>query len=247
MARQPHQPGSPDQTQSYDLTVNGAPVTVRAAPTAWLMNVIRDDLRLTGTKDGCAKGHCGSCTILLDGEAVRACLVPMKRVRQGAEIETLEGLADPAQHRLHPIQQATGQPVAALPGADSRIVVYCGGQIPFGDRRQIAASLAVPESDIRVINCLIGGALGGKEDVSVQIHVALLAQPTGRPVKMVFSREESIRVHPKRHAMLIRMKTGATREGALVAHQALIYGDAGAHASLSHHVTLRATTHAAGP
>ncbi|MDQ3249743.1 MAG: molybdopterin-dependent oxidoreductase, partial [Chloroflexota bacterium] len=72
----------------------------------------------------------------------------------------------------------------AVPEAQGRFTVYCGGQIPFGDRAQIAASLGVPETQIRVINCLIGGAFGGKEDVSVQIHVALLAQATRRPVKM---------------------------------------------------------------
>jgi xanthine dehydrogenase molybdenum-binding subunit len=153
------------------------------------------------------------------------------------------------EYRTQSVEHGFLEPEAALavPGADGRIVVYGGGQIPFADRRQIAASLNVPESHIRVVNCLIGGAFGGKEDVSVQIHAALLALKTGRPVKMVFSREESIRVHPKRHATVIRLKTGATREGALVAHEALIHGDAGAYASLSNHVMLRAATHAAGP
>ncbi len=59
----------------------------------------------------------------------------------------------------------------AVPEAKGRFTVYCGGQIPFGDRAQIAATLGVPEEQIRIINCLIGGAFGGKEDVSVQIHV----------------------------------------------------------------------------
>jgi xanthine dehydrogenase molybdenum-binding subunit len=135
----------------------------------------------------------------------------------------------------------------AMPEADGRITVYCGGQIPFSDRSQIAATLDVPESRIRVVNCLIGGGFGGKEDVSVQIHVALLAQVTKRPVKMVFSRKESLFVHPKRHATIIRMKSGAKEDGTLIAHEAEIYGDAGAYASLSGHVMLRATTHAAGP
>jgi xanthine dehydrogenase molybdenum-binding subunit len=75
----------------------------------------------------------------------------------------------------------------------------------------------------------------------------LLAQKTNRPVKMVFSRKESLLVHPKRHATVIKMKTGAKSDGTLVAHEALIYGDAGAYASLSNHVMLRAATHAAGP
>ncbi|CAG1004064.1 partial nicotinate dehydrogenase large molybdopterin subunit, partial [Anaerolineae bacterium] len=120
----------------------------------------------------------------------------------------------------------------AVPDATGRITVYCGGQIPFNDRACIAASLNVPEEKIRVVNCLIGGAFGGKEDPTVQIHVALLAQKTKRPVKLVFSRKESLLVHPKRHATIIKMKTGAAKDGTLLAHEVEIYGDGGAYASL---------------
>ncbi len=496
-------------TQSYALTVNGRLRHVTSTPKTLLMDVLRDQLRLTGVKDGCATGHCGTCMVLLGGEAIRSCLVPMKRA-EGASILTIEALAG-ANGKLHPIQrayieqgatqcgictpgfilstkalleknptptlaeiydghrwnicrctgynailraiqQAAGQPVPplpsvkqplqavsralprpdavekvtgkgiyaddlyvegmlharalrskyphallmrvevskakalpgvadvltaddipgrkdcgvheidwpvlcydkvryvgdavalvvaeseeiaaralelievdyeplavvtgpkeaaeldapnvhenverfghgahgncmahfhlengdvdqgfveadvilereyrtqtvehgfiepeaalAMPEADGRITVYCGGQIPFSDRAQIAASLNVPEDRIRVINCLIGGAFWGKEDVSVQIHAALAAWVTKRPVKMVLSRKESLLVHPKRHATAIRMKTGVKSDGTLVAHEAEIWGDAGAYASLSNHVMLRATTHAAGP
>jgi selenium-dependent xanthine dehydrogenase len=494
--------------QTYTLTVNGRQVEVNASPQTSLMDVIRDQLRLTGTKDGCATGHCGSCMVIKDGQAVRACIVPIKRA-DGAKVVTIEGVSAP-DGALHPvqrayleqgatqcgfctpgfimatialleknphptldeiysshkwnicrctghnaiiraIQQAAGQEVpltppvkrplkaighplprpdavekvtgegifaddlyvegmlyaralrsrypharllkvdvsraknlpgvvavltaedipgrkdcgvhevdwpvlcydkvryvgdaialvvaeseetlarasssidvdyqilpvvtgpkeAALPEAPilheqiaqhatgehgnclkhyhlengdvakgfaeadviiereygtqtvehafiepeaglavpdptGRITVYCGGQIPFGDRSQIAATLNMPEDRIRVINCLIGGAFGGKEDVSVQIHVALAAWATKRPVKMVLSRQESLMVHPKRHATIIRMKTGAKRDGRITAHEAEIWGDGGAYASLSSHVMLRATTHAAG-
>jgi len=484
--------------QTFNLTVNGSPYQVEAEPKSFLMDVLRDQLHLTGTKDGCGTGHCGSCTVIQDGEAVRSCIVQMRRADE-ADITTIEGLEngqlDPIQqayidqgatqcgfctpgfimatkalldktpnptleqiydgHRwnicrctgynaiIRAIQQAAGQDVPplpqvkqplnaisqplprpdavekvtgqgiyaddlylegmlhakvlrssqpharllkvnterakamsgvvavltaqdipgrkdcgvheidwpvlcydkvryvgdaialvaaeteqiaeqalklieveyeplpivtgpkeaatedapkihaegnflehyhiergnikqgfaqadviiereyqtqtvehafiepeaglAVPSVDGRITVYCGGQIPFSDRTQIAATLNLPESQIRVINCLIGGAFGGKEDVSVQIHTALLAQATQRPVKLVFSRAESLRVHPKRHATIIKLKTGAKRDGTLVAHQAEIYGDGGAYASLSGHVMLRATTHAAGP
>lgn len=490
-------------THTYFLSINGQIRHVTASPQTLLMDVLRDDLRLTGVKDGCATGHCGSCMIIKDGEAVRACLVPMKKVNEGALLTTIEGLA--VNGELHPvqkayieqgatqcgfctpgfimatkalldknphptldeiytahqwnicrctghnaivraIQQAAGQPVPALPtvkrplnaisrplprpdavdkvtgkglyaddlyvegmlsaralrspyphallkkvdvsrakalpgvvavltaddipgrkdcgvheidwpvlcyervryvgdavalvaaeseaiaaqalaliaveyeplpvvtgpkeaaqpsapllhphhptgnykvryhlehgdvaqglaeaevviereyrtqfvehgfiepeaalavpGADGRLTIYCGGQIPFSDREQIAATLNLPENQVRVINCLIGGGFGGKEDVSVQIHAALLAWATKRPVKMVLSRAESLRVHPKRHATIIKLKTGAKKDGTLVAHQAEIWGDGGAYASLSNHVMLRATTHAAGP
>ncbi len=491
------------EKQTYTLTVNGIEQQVTASPKTLLMDVLRDQLHLTGVKDGCSTGHCGSCMVIKDGEAVRSCLAPMKRC-EGANIRTVESLAGP-DGRLHPVQQAyidqgatqcgfctpgfimstvalleknpnptleeiydghqfnicrctghnaiiraiqqaagqeapplpgvkqplkaisrplprpdavskvtgkgiyaddlyvegmlyaralrsqypharllkvdvsaaralpgvvavltaadipgrkdcgvhevdwpvlcydkvryvgdavalvvaeseeiaeaalkliqveyeplpvvTGPKEAAQPGAPllhehhptgnfkavynlehgdveagfaqsdvilereyttqfvehgfiepeaglavpeatGRITVYCGGQIPFGDREQIAATLNVPESQIRVVNCLIGGGFGGKEDVSVQIHVALAAWATKRPVKMVFSRKESLLFHPKRHATIIKMKTGAKKDGALMAHEVEIYGDGGAYASLSNHVMLRATTHAAGP
>src|SRR5215470_7854212 len=90
--------------QNFTLTVNGKKVQVSASPQTMLMDVIRDDLRLTGTKDGCATGHCGSCMVISDGEAVRSCIVPMKRL-DGAEIVTIEGVAN-GDGALHPIQQA---------------------------------------------------------------------------------------------------------------------------------------------
>ncbi len=147
------------------------------------------------------------------------------------------------------VEHAFIEPEAALavPDATGRITVYCGGQIPFNDRACIAATLAVPEEKIRVVNCLIGGAFGGKEDPILQIHVALLAFKTKRPVKLTFTRKESLLTHPKRHATIIKMKTGAKKDGTLVAHEVEIYGDGGAYASLSNHVMLRSTTHAAGP
>ena len=492
------------ETQTYTLMVNAQPRRVTATAQTLLMDVLRDQLRLTGVKDGCGTGHCGSCMVIKDGEAVRACLVPMKKVNADATITTIEGLAAP-DGSLHPvqqayleqgatqcgfctpgfimatkalldknpnptleeiykshqwnicrctghnailraIQQAAGQPVPSLPSvkqplqaisrplprpdavdkvtgrglyaddlyiegmlyaktlrskyphallkkvevskaktlagvvtvltaadipgrkdcgvheidwpvlcydkvryvgdavalvvaeseaiaeqalslinveyeplavvpgpreaarpdapilhphhptgnfkatyhlengdvarafaeadvviereyrtqtvehafiepeaglavpeANGRITVYCGGQIPFSDRSQIAATLNLPEEKIRVVNCLIGGGFGGKEDASVQILVALAAWATKRPVKLVFSRKESLLVHPKRHATIIKLKTGAKKDGTLVAHEAEIYGDGGAYASLSNHVMLRATTHAAGP
>jgi xanthine dehydrogenase molybdenum-binding subunit len=130
---------------------------------------------------------------------------------------------------------------------DGRIEVYVGSQIPYQDRQQIAACLGVPESQVRVIGTLIGGGFGGKEDIAGQIHVALLAQATGRPVKMLYDRRESLLFHPKRHATIIRVKMGAKRDGSLVAVQTELYGDTGAYASLGEKVMTRATTHSAGP
>ncbi|MCU0512670.1 MAG: molybdopterin-dependent oxidoreductase [Anaerolineae bacterium] len=128
-----------------------------------------------------------------------------------------------------------------------KLTVYVGSQIPYQDRNQIARSMNLPEEAVRVIGTLIGGGFGGKEDIAGQIHVALLATVTGRPVKMLYTRQESLIFHPKRHATIIRIKTGATREGKLTAVEAELYGDGGAYASLSDKVMTRATTHATGP
>jgi xanthine dehydrogenase molybdenum-binding subunit len=130
---------------------------------------------------------------------------------------------------------------------EGNLLVYVGSQIPFGDREQIAQSLGLPLNQVRVIQTPVGGAFGGKEDISVQIHVALAAWITRRPVKLVYTREESILAHPKRHAAWIRLKTGVASDGQVVALQAEILGDAGAYASLSEAVMTRMATHAAGP
>lgn len=128
-----------------------------------------------------------------------------------------------------------------------KLTVYVGSQIPYQDRNQIALAMGLPEDQVRVIGTLIGGGFGGKEDIAGQIHVAMLATVTQRPVKMLYTRQESLIFHPKRHATIIRIKTGAKRDGRLTAVEAQLYGDGGAYASLSDKVMTRATTHATGP
>jgi xanthine dehydrogenase molybdenum-binding subunit len=132
-------------------------------------------------------------------------------------------------------------------GEDGKLEVFVGSQIPFEDRRQIAKSLDLKEEEVRVRGTLIGGGFGGKEDIAGQIHAALLTQKTGKPVKILYSRRESLLAHPKRHATVITIKTGAKRDGTLTAVKAELYGDTGAYASLGDKVMTRATTHAAGP
>ncbi|HEY73423.1 MAG TPA: molybdopterin-dependent oxidoreductase [Thermoflexia bacterium] len=128
-----------------------------------------------------------------------------------------------------------------------KLTIYVGSQIPYADRDQTAAALNLAQKDVRVIGALIGGGFGGKEDIMGQIHAAMLAQATGRPVKILYDRAESLLAHPKRHATVIRIKTGAKKDGTLTAVQAELLGDAGAYASLSTKVLKRATTHATGP
>ncbi len=130
---------------------------------------------------------------------------------------------------------------------EGRIEVYVGSQIPYADRSQIARCLGMADEEVRVIGALIGGGFGGKEDIAGQIHAALLAKETGRPVKILYDRHESLLVHPKRHATQIRVKLGAKRDGTLVAVETELYGDTGAYASLGEKVMTRATTHSSGP
>jgi xanthine dehydrogenase molybdenum-binding subunit len=135
----------------------------------------------------------------------------------------------------------------AVPTTDGRMEIYVGSQIPYADREQVAKALGWPEERVRVIGQLMGGGFGGKEDIAGQIHVALLANVTGRPVKLLFDRQESLLVHPKRHATQIKIKLGAKKDGRLTAVQTELYGDTGAYASLGDKVMTRATTHSSGP
>jgi xanthine dehydrogenase molybdenum-binding subunit len=136
---------------------------------------------------------------------------------------------------------------AGYDDAHKKLTIYVGSQIPYQDRNQIARAMNLPDEAVRVRGTLIGGGFGGKEDIAGQIHVAMLAEATKRPVKMLYTRQESLLFHPKRHATVIRIKTGAKKDGTLMAVEAELYGDGGAYASLSDKVMTRATTHATGP
>ena len=96
-------PNEPVNQMPVSFTVNGRAVTLGAYPMARLLDVLREGLRLTGTKEGCGEGECGACSVLLDGELVNSCLVPAAQA-EGAEIRTIEGVADG--ERLHAVQQA---------------------------------------------------------------------------------------------------------------------------------------------
>ncbi|HEY8223653.1 MAG TPA: (2Fe-2S)-binding protein [Pyrinomonadaceae bacterium] len=90
-------------TITVRLTVNGITHDLEVYPMARLLDVLREQLRLTGTKEGCGEGECGACTVLLSGEIINSCLVPIAQV-DGAEITTIEGVA--VGDRLHSVQQA---------------------------------------------------------------------------------------------------------------------------------------------
>ena len=130
---------------------------------------------------------------------------------------------------------------------DGGIHIISGDQGIYQTQRECSDALGLPPEKVRVSAAMVGGGFGGKEDMSVQHHAALLAQKTGRPVKVKLSRQESILVHPKRHAMEIDLTTACDENGRLTAMKAVIISDTGAYASLGGPVLQRACTHAAGP
>ena len=126
------------------------------------------------------------------------------------------------------------------------LTVYTGGQSVYDEYREIGMLLG-DGVDLRIISAYVGGGFGGKEDMSVQHHAALLAYISQKPVKVTLTREESLRVHPKRHPMEMELTSGCDKDGRLTAIRLRVIADTGAYASLGGPVLQRACTHAAGP
>lgn len=135
----------------------------------------------------------------------------------------------------------------AVPQSDGTLNIYTSSQNVYDDHHALVSLLGVGEQDVRVISKMVGGGFGGKEDLSVQHHAALLAWHTKKPVKNTLSRQESIYVHPKRHAMQMEFTTACDENGIITAVKAELIADTGAYASLGRPVLQRACTHAGGP
>jgi len=127
------------------------------------------------------------------------------------------------------------------------IVLYVGGQSPYRDQMQVSRALGIHPEQVRVISTPVGGAFGGKEENTVQVHLALLAMKTKRPVKMVWTREESGVAGMKRHPMIVTMKTAANKDGEIIANKVQIIADTGAYASLGPTVLDVAIENSCGP
>ncbi|MFM8321428.1 MAG: xanthine dehydrogenase family protein molybdopterin-binding subunit [Chloroflexota bacterium] len=155
------------------------------------------------------------------------------------------------EHTYHTGGQEHGflAPEAGLAYLDSGgcLVVETAGQHAHDDRRQIAAALRLPEEQVRVIYRTIGGAFGGREDVSVQVILALAAWKLRRPVSMVWTRRESMVAHHKRHPVTFKARLGATRAGQLVAAEVEVLADGGAYISTSMPVLANAMLFCTGP
>lgn len=154
-----------------------------------------------------------------------------------------------------PVQEhAYLQPEAGVSYIDEegRITVIVGGQWTHEDREQVAHALNLPEEKVRIIYPAVGGAFGGREDMSVQVILGLAVmrlheRGIERPVKIIWSREESMFGHHKRHPFVIKAKWGATREGKIIAVQNEIYADGGAYYSTTPKVLGNATLLSTGP
>ena len=134
----------------------------------------------------------------------------------------------------------------AYPDGDG-VMVLSTDQGTYDTQHETMGMLGLPAGKVKVRNCLVGGGFGGKEDVTVQHHAALIAYLTKRPVKVKLTRAESILIHPKRHPMEMEFALGCDENGIIQGVVAEVIADTGAYASLGGPVLERACTHAAGP
>jgi xanthine dehydrogenase D subunit len=135
----------------------------------------------------------------------------------------------------------------AIPDGQGGVDLYVATQWLHADQRQICAALGLPPEQVRLVLAGVGGAFGGREDLSMHVHACMLALQTGRPVKMVYNREESFFGHVHRHPAVLRYEHGADRDGHLAYIRAEIYLDGGAYTSSTPAVVGNAGTMGIGP
>lgn len=147
------------------------------------------------------------------------------------------------------VEHAHLEPHAALAEVSplGELVVYSSVQRPFLVASDLGKVLKVPMSRIQVVKTAVGGGFGGKNEMSMEPHIALLAMRTGRPVKMVYTRRDEFEVSTVRHPYVTRYKSGLKKDGTLVARQVEIVSDSGAYVSWGQSTLSKAAIHAAGP
>ena len=171
--------------------------------------------------------------------------VPVRRGDQHAEAEVVVT----GRYEVGMQDQAVLGPESglAVPAEDGGVDLYIATQWLHVDQGQVAAALGLPLERVRLTLSGVGGAFGGREDLSMQVHACLLALHTGKPTKMVYNREESFYGHVHRHPAVLYYEHGADRTGKLVYVRARIYLDGGAYASSTPAVVANAATLGVGP
>ena len=171
-------------------------------------------------------------------------------IRRGGDVDRLlaaSAFTASGTFRTQVIEHAFLETEAAVALPDEGGVrLYSQGQGIYEDRRQVASLLGLPREKVRVIQVANGGGFGGKEDLTVQGHAALFALLLQKPVRVRLDRPESMRMHPKRHPLVMEYALGCDKDGRLTALRARIIGDTGAYASVGAKVLERAAGHATG-
>lgn len=177
-------------------------------------------------------------------------IVARWRVRKG-DVEAGMSAADEVVERTYKMQfidHAYLEPEAGLAWVDENDVLNLRVSTQVVEHfRRISAALRIPESRVHVMGAMVGGGFGGKEDLTVELYIGLLAIRTRRPVRLVYTREESILAHAKRHPFVITHRWGVTRNGRITAAIVKMVADSGAYVYLSPYVLLYATVTATGP
>jgi CO/xanthine dehydrogenase Mo-binding subunit len=218
-----------------------------AAKACKLIEVIYEDLPvLTDPEEALKPG-----AMILHPERGQTNVCVHDKIRKG-DLEKGFALADvivEGEYRVPAQEHAYLQPEAGLAYVDENglVTVKAAGQWTHADQKQIAHSLGLPVEQVRVQYPVIGGAFGGREDLSVQIVLALAAIKTGKPVKTTWTRQESIIGHAKRHPMVMRAKWGATKDGKLVAAENTLIADGGAYMYTTNKVLGNSTITEVGP
>jgi CO/xanthine dehydrogenase Mo-binding subunit len=151
-------------------------------------------------------------------------------------------------YKTSPVAHMFIEPQAAVAKyEDNLLTFWCSTQNPHFDRGEVARVLKLPKNRVRGIQAETGGGFGGKLDIAAQCHAALLAYHTGRPVKIVHTYEETMYTSSKRHMYIMKYKTGASKDGKLIAMEAELIIDTGAYASYGPGVLTRGMVHSTGP
>ncbi|HWR41939.1 xanthine dehydrogenase family protein molybdopterin-binding subunit [Sporomusa sp.] len=177
-------------------------------------------------------------------------VLAVRKIRKGDTAAAFQRCAVVVEqeYRTQMVEHGYIEPEAGVAKFDGDVVtMWVSTQNTHFDAKEVARNLKVGLDKVRVIQAATGGGFGGKLDISVQVHLGLLAMKTRRPVKLVYTRTESIVNSAKRHPCTIKMKTGTDEIGKLLAMECSIIGDTGAYASYGPGTLTRTAVHATGP